>query len=400
MVSAQTQEPYPARPFSPTIQPLHMTGESLPGYPGSLSHGNHQHPGLKMLNLWALRMKTIEGENPAQRPRRWPVDLEDFPVIFPASTRTGYIIFFWSQRGHPLSWLNYSLGQKEWVDAKCADDLPNEVRYSTVLRQRLGHLSYWQGTLKPAIFVSAACTLARTGLTAMVKIGFESWWQLHKGRLERTFWRQPAWAEAFSGYYPPLPGECAAAPARCALARPSRTPKWRIKGTPRWFDARNKGALDFLLAKATLTFLGLKGYRVTRTLNKPALACLTNGIPQLRQERSTKKAQERLRQNSLSKVLTTTTVARNNIMELVLDSFPCIFQACRDLRALEHCWGIQLWQVSPSWERTVMALNFQGVKPNLMQGALLRNALIREAAAHEDSGDEASDMRHRLVELS
>jgi hypothetical protein len=119
-----------------------------------------------MLNLWALRMNTIEGENPTQRPRRWPGDLEDIPVIFPASTRTGYIIFFWSQKGQPPSWLDYSLGQNGWVDAIRAEDLPKEVRYSSVLRKRLGHLSYWQGSLKPAIFVSAACTLARTGLTA------------------------------------------------------------------------------------------------------------------------------------------------------------------------------------------------------------------------------------------
>jgi hypothetical protein len=233
-----------------------------------------------------------------------------------------------------------------------------------------------------------------------VKIGFKNWWQLHKGRLERIFWRQPAWAEASSGYDPPVPCEGAAATARPAQARPSGGPTWRVKGTPRWFDARNNGVLDFLLARGTLTFLGLKGYRVTRNLNKPALACLENGIPQLRQERSTRKGQEMLSNKSFNKVMATTTAARDNIMELVLDSFPSIFQACRELRALEHCWGIQLWQVSTSWERSVLALNFQGVKPNLMQGALLRNALTREAAAHEDSGDEASDVRHRLFELS
>jgi hypothetical protein len=234
----------------------------------------------------------------------------------------------------------------------------------------------------------------------MVRTGFTRWWQLHKGRLERTLWRQPAWAEALSGHYPPRPGAHTTASVRCAPARPSRTPIWRIKGTPRLFDARNKGVLDFLVASATLIFLGLKGYRVTRTLNKPGLAWLTNAMPLWRQERATRKALERLQQNTLSKILTTTTAARNNIMELVLDSFPSIFQASRDLRALEHCWGVQLWQVSPSWDRPIFAHYFQGVKPNLMQGALLASALAREATAHEDSGDEASDIRHRLFELS
>jgi hypothetical protein len=234
----------------------------------------------------------------------------------------------------------------------------------------------------------------------MVRIGFARWWQLHKGRLERTFWRQPARAATLSGHQPARPGAHTTNPARRDPARPLRTPIWRIKGTPRLFDARNKGVLDFLLANATLAFLGLKGYRVTRTLNKSGLAWLTNAIPLWRQERSTRKAQERLQQNTLSKLLTTITTARNNIMELVLDSFPSIFQASRDLRALEHCWGIQIWQVSPSWDRPIFAHNFQGVKPNLMQGALLASALSREAAAHEDSGDEASDKRHRLFELS
>jgi hypothetical protein len=282
-------------------------------------------------------------EQHRDRPHHWPWDLEEVGTIW-TSPRTGILIFHWKSQGS-LEWDEEVRHQPGWTTIRRATDLPGEIPKDGFLLHRLGCLSYWHGTLRPAIFVWGGCTEMRNRLAAIVANGFDLWWQMHKGGRERTYWRQRA---------PPLPMKPLNSNSDSRGHPYVTLVKWKIKDRPRLFSPLGNGILDEVISWAILECLGLKGYRAVKATSGIAKGSIMRSIPQWRTLLRARRTRKEDLLHSLAGVLGSSSIARNLILEFawgVPARTPAttlrevsLYPASRRLYGIRSLWRTQLWE--------------------------------------------------------
>jgi hypothetical protein len=272
------------------------------------------------------------------------------------------------------------------------------MRENASLIRKVQHLDYWIASRRPAIFVCAPIAAQRRRLAWLVTRDFESWWQLHKGSWERTFWRTRANLPASTEMARPRAKEIGRLPQEKGTGRGSR---WRIKPPAPPFGPTSKEDLNIPLGEAVLSFTGLKGYRVVRATSNTALQTLDTCLVQWRKRALLKRQAKEQRLFSLVGVFAGSSRSRNKILEYLLGnslyqngSRERIFKACRSMQQVLSWWRTQVeefqWlrQLGRTREHTTGSA--EGME---------YYELRAEGEDHDSSGDEASDIRHRQIEM-